>query len=177
MLVLPVIPGDMDWCHWLQQQNCAVYGPAWSNLGLEAEGPVGDGCSSGKWHASVHIPHETKKMRDHTEPDGIYWPFKGVTVLPVVAEARKTCRMEKQWVLEKLMGARLKNPSDLFLHCLMGSITVLLSWHSERTRIHLIPSHHCHFKVIWSLHFALRFTDREAAMWVPWPKVLGLIDF
>lgn len=139
------------------------------------------GYSSGKWHASVHIPHETKKMRDQTEPGGIYWPIKGMAVLLVVDKARKTCRMEKQWVPEKLMGARLKNPSDLFLHCLIGSVTVLPSWHTERTSIHFIPSHYCHFKVIWSFHLALKFTERESGMWLPKGNqakgTLGLIDF
>jgi len=48
-------------------------------------------------------------------------------MLPAVAETRKTCRKEKQGVPEKFMGARLSKTSDLFLHCLTGSITVLPS--------------------------------------------------
>ena len=51
----------------------------------------------------------------------------GGTMLPAVAETRKTCRKEKQGVPEKFMGARLSKTSDLFLHCLTGSITVLPS--------------------------------------------------
>lgn len=76
---------------------------------------------------------------------------------------------------EKNMGARLKNPSDLFLHCPMGSIRLLSSWHTESI---FMPRQHCHFKVIWSLHFALKYRDREAGTGLPRPKPLwAVIDF
>lgn len=144
-------------------------------------------CSSGFRQCtdtSVCFPHETTtkrwtdQMEPCQEPDWIYWSFSGGTVLPAVAEARKICRIEKQWVPAKTMGATHKNPSNLFLHSLMGGIIVLFSWRTESISIHLIPSQHCHFNVIWSLHFARKFPDREDGMWLPRPKPLwAVIDF